>query len=251
MLKRFTKWAYNHENGSDPKYSTLVHSLFTTFKGTLIFVLTALAIRYYFFDRLAYPLQPAAPAVGVFLLTYLVVMIGSRFLQHGTTALYETLWACNQSILLAGIGCIVGDSFLIRSVLVLVSLDQISWYFIAYFRYIDLIGFIIKRKFYVGVAKYIIWPETTKIRLMTTFHHIWFLPLCLWIIHPTAKYTTFNTSTFILSCIYSSLLCVIGRLSAPKEITYKNEHSSQETTTVYMNLNLSWELWKDVKIGFV
>lgn len=87
------------------------------------------------------------------------------------------------------------------------------------FRYVDLGGFALKRKFYVGVAKYIIWPETTKIGLVTTSHHVWFLPLCLWVIHPTAKYSSFGISHFVLSCIFSQILIIIGRISTPKLIT--------------------------------
>lgn len=84
------------------------------------------------------------------------------------------------------------------------------------FRYIDLVGFAWKRKFYVGVAKYIIWPETTKIRLLTTTHHVWFLPLCLWIVHPTAKYSSFDVSIYLLACILCQILVIIGRISTPK-----------------------------------
>lgn len=127
-FSRFKQWAYHHENGADPKYSTLVHSLFMTLKGTLLFVFCALSIRYYFFPSSLYPLQPKAPQIGIFLLTYLFAMISSRYLRHGAVAIYEALWACNQSILLAGIGCIIGDALLIRTVLVLVSLDQMLWY---------------------------------------------------------------------------------------------------------------------------
>lgn len=170
-------------------------------------------------------------------------MIGSRFLESGCIALYESLWACNQCILLAGIGCLTDDAFLIRTILIVVSVDQLLWY-------VDLTGFLIKRKFYVGVAKYIVWPETTKIRLATTYHHIWFLPLCLWLIHPTAKYETLGLSNYVLSCIWCQILVIIGRISTPKHITIKNEDKEKEKTT-YMNLNLSWELWKDLKMGFL
>ena len=54
-------------------------------------------------------------------------------------------------------------------------------------RYIDIGVFLVKGKFPVGVAKYIIWPETSKLRLLTTFHHLWFLPVCLWEIYPSVE----------------------------------------------------------------
>ena len=46
---------------------------------------------------------------------------------------------------------IVQDSHLLRASIVIVSIDQILWY-------VDLIGYVFKRKFIIGVAKYIIWP---------------------------------------------------------------------------------------------
>ena len=54
-------------------------------------------------------------------------MIASRYFQTGCVAIYEALWGCNQCILMAGIGCIVGDAELIRAVLVVVSTDQLLW----------------------------------------------------------------------------------------------------------------------------
>ena len=141
---------------------------------------------------------------------YLVVMIGTRYMQRDATTIYQALWACNLSILLAGIGCITGDSLLIRTMLVIVSVDQFLWY-------VDLTGYALKRKFYVGVAKYIIWPQTTNIRLLTTFHHVFFLPLCLWLIHPSAKYTTFDGSVYLFSCLLSFLFMLVGRISCPKQ----------------------------------
>ena len=215
MTESLLAWAYNHDNIEHPKYDTLSHSIFMTAKGTLIFALVGLAIRHTFIESdPSQSLVPIAPAIGLFLLAYLVIMISSRYLENGCISIYEFLWACNQSMLLAAIGCLTNDSTLIRIVLVVVSVDQLLWY-------IDLLGFIVKRKFYIGVAKYIIWPETSKMRLATTFHHIWFLPLCLWIIHPSAKYLSFTPQIYILSCAFSLVLAIIGRITTPKSITIK------------------------------
>ena len=127
-LKRLREWAYNHSDQSHPKYNTLSHSLTMAIKSTLIFVISSLCIRYYFFPAPRYDLQPAAPYIGVFLELYLLFMITSRYLESGCIALYESLWGCNQCILLAGIGCILGDADLIRTVLIVVSVDQLLWY---------------------------------------------------------------------------------------------------------------------------
>ena len=54
----------------------------------------------------------------------------------------------------------------------MISVDQVLWY-------VDLIGYVFTKKFVIGVAKYITWPETTKLRLMTSSHHLWFIPLLI------------------------------------------------------------------------
>jgi hypothetical protein len=93
------------------------------------------------------------------------------------------------------------------------------------FRYVDILGYFVKRKFIIGVAKYIIWPETTKLRLMTTFHHVWYIPLVLWLVSPSAATCGFNMELFFLSSIMTLVLAIIGRISAPKEVVVLNTHS--------------------------
>jgi len=44
-------------------------------------------------------------------------------------------------------------------------------------------------------------------------------------------------------------LAIVGRITTPKSITIKKP--GKDPKHVYMNINLSWELWKDVKIGFL
>ena len=43
-------------------------------------------------------------------------------------------------------------------------------------------------------------------------------------------------------------------MSTPKEIMVSKKMKEEDkivTRTIYMNINLSWELWKDVRIGFL
>ena len=48
--------------------------------------------------------------------------------------------------------------------------------------YVDVLGYLITKKFPLGVAAFIVWPETTKLRLLTTTHHIFYIPLCLYLL---------------------------------------------------------------------
>lgn len=73
-------WAYDHSDSKHQKYSTLAHPLVIAIKGTLVFVLLSLFIRSTLCDDYSYPLHPAAPFIGIFLLIYLAFMIISRFI---------------------------------------------------------------------------------------------------------------------------------------------------------------------------
>ena len=156
-------------------------------------------------------------------------MTPTRFSQNGFVAMYEMLWACNQSLLIVGISIIQGNGGLLRAGLIIASTDQILWY-------LDLTGYMFLRKFPIGVAKYIVWPETTKMRLLTTFHHIWFLPLGLYLSSPSAPGFTFRV--FAVSMIMATLLVYIGLVSCPKEIVV-NHKKDKPAQVIYMNLNIS------------
>ena len=53
---------------------------------------------------------------------------------------------------------IIGDAHLLRASVVAVAVDQVLWYYYFNSRYVDIFGYIVKKKFVIGVAKYIIWP---------------------------------------------------------------------------------------------
>lgn len=104
---------------------------------------------------------------------------------------------------------ILGNTNLMRVSIVVVSIDQLLWY-------IDLFVYGIKKKFVIGVAKYIIWPETTKLRLMTTFHHVWYIPLVIYLTAGNVNTCGLNWNIYGLSCVMSLTLALIGRISTPK-----------------------------------
>lgn len=56
-VQNWSLWAYDHNDQGHPKYDTLGHSLLMALKGSAIFVISALAIRYYFFDLQNYQLR--------------------------------------------------------------------------------------------------------------------------------------------------------------------------------------------------
>lgn len=59
--------------------------------------------------------------------------------------------------------------------MVTVSGDQLLWY-------IDVVSLLLTRKFAVGVVKYLTYPENRSFsKQFFATHHLWFLPLCLWV----------------------------------------------------------------------
>lgn len=89
-------------------------------------------------------------------------------------------------------------------------------------------------KFPIGVAKYITWPGTSFSTRITCTHHLWTIPLfisCAKGIHP---------ATFPLSVVIVVTNVALSRWLTPFCIPTK-----------YLNVNLSYELWKDVKLDLL
>jgi len=51
--------------------------------------------------------------------------------------------------------------------------------------YADVCGYLFLKKFIIGVAAFLKWPNTALIKKITTTHHIWFIPLALAILKVT------------------------------------------------------------------
>ncbi len=147
----FLQWAYNHNNISHAKYSTNKHAIYVTTTGTLAFLLITYLASHLIFTSECQLMRPSSVFFGYLLLVYLVFMIVSRYSENGSVAIYQFLWACNQALLVGAFAMILQDSHLLRATIVLVSVDQLLWY-------VDIVGYLIKKKFIIGVAKYIIWP---------------------------------------------------------------------------------------------
>jgi hypothetical protein len=171
------------------------------------------------------------PWIAYFFLSYLVVMIGSRYLDCGSYIFYESVWCCNTSLILASIGILTHRPLLIGASVAGVCCDQLMWY-------IDCVGYLVLGKFKVGVAKYLLWPETTWSKKYLCTHHLWFMPLALY-----ALGWHLPVYSFILSCIFTSASTGLCRWTTPK--MWKDVYNGHEH---YMNVNAAHEFWRDVKI---
>lgn len=72
-------------------------------------------------------LNSVAPEMGYFFLFYFVFMMGTRLYDNGPVAIYESLWACNQALLISAFGLLTHDPMYIRSAMVAISVDQLLW----------------------------------------------------------------------------------------------------------------------------
>jgi hypothetical protein len=137
-------------------------------------------------------------------------------------------WQCNVSLVLALVGALIGNREVVSAAVVSVALDQSLWW-------VDVGSYLISGKFKVGVAKYLIWPDTTWTRVLTATHHLWFIPACAY----------FNeglpTPGAALAVIVVAYMAVVSRWCIPFEIPF---HGKMR----YMNVNCTYECWKDVKI---
>lgn len=120
----------------------------------------------------------------------------------------------------------------------------------------DLISFAIKKKFVIGVAKYLVWPETHISQKITSTHHIWFIPIVGYVIKVILIHlidlqqgTGLRFESYIVAVSVTICLWLTSRLLVPKTLAAKGE--KEHDGEIYLNLNLSWELWKDVKSKFL
>eukprot|EP00923_Selenidium_pygospionis_P022152 GHVN01038319.1.p1 GENE.GHVN01038319.1~~GHVN01038319.1.p1 ORF type:complete len:197 (+),score=9.47 GHVN01038319.1:519-1109(+) len=131
--------------------------------------------------------------------------------------------------------------------------------------------YLMRGKFLLGVAKYLTWPETSLVKKFTSTHHLWFLPLCLGLAGPSRS----DLRWFLPGLIASGAITLTSRLITPYEIDLStlvepSEHHQQgaqvkeglrlrqkkipeeipaKAGCYYLNCNLSYACWKDVKWG--
>ena len=161
------------------------------------------------------------------------------------TLLYEYTWMCNTTLILSSIGLRTCRPIIATSSCISVSIDQVMWY-------IDIPSYVFFRKFPIGVAKYLTWKNKHWSTKITCTHHIWTLPLvfyaCDYTLH-CASYL-FSIYLMIVQVIISSWMippCIALKLPA------NNNAATSNTTTFYkyLNINLSYELWKDITFSFL
>lgn len=113
----------------------------------------------------------------------------------------------------------------------------------------------------MGVAKYLTWPQTTWITRVTCTHHLWTIPLLM-----TTSGGGVPISALGLSSVLMTLNVCLSRFLIPFEVvvpvvscirkggnstTSNDKDIHQKNKSKYLNVNLSHELWKDIKIELI
>ena len=98
------------------------------------------------------------------------------------------------------------------------------------------------QKFVVGVAKYLFWPGTSFAFRITATHHLWTIPLVIWA----------SDGMHLLSLPLSYYIVVsnvlLSRWMTPRTVETFVKDQKYES---YLNVNLSHELWTDIKMKFL
>jgi len=223
-----------------------------------------------------------------FLALYFLFLLTARLLGDvgiaRTGAIYGFTWLCNTAMVFSVIGIETCRPLLGSSSAVAVSIDQVLWY-------VDIIGWVLSgcRKFPIGVAKYLTWPQTTWVTKVTCTHHLWCIPLLIYGSYGM-HYAAYPLSTYIVAShvILSRWLtpfkiipCLVdGNNDKKKFSNNRNNNNGSKfkrvtnfmcgtpsifpdpsTTTSspnkiklkemerYCNVNLSHELWSDIQFS--
>jgi hypothetical protein len=161
-------------------------------------------------------------SAALWLIVYALIVMGRRLSIEKHVFLYQYCWLCNVTLWMGALAALTDRPIIAQAYSVTVGIDQLMWY-------VDLTGYVTTGKFPVGVAKYVIWPGNGDSRFTCT-HHLWTIPVLLY-----SCGGQLHMLALPLSFILMTTNVCLSRSMIPSH-----------TTTAYLNVNLSHELWKDI-----
>jgi len=172
----------------------------------------------------------AANYGAIWLLFYYFAMMATRFQHRGFYAFLDTAWLCNFNLLLAATGMAMRKPSLIGACLTAVFIVHCLWI-------VDVVTWWLKGIFPIGLAAYVAWPDTTWGEIITSTHHVWFSPLCFYVMFKLRGHYVIKSWLISIVLIIPVLL---GSLFVPEEIILENGEP------FYLNINMAHGWWKDV-----
>jgi len=82
------------------------------------------------------------------------------------------------------------------------------------------------------MSSYLIWPTTNNMEILTTLHHVWFVPLCFAVLYKNGRPTL---SIIPFHFLGEFILLFISGLSLP---LHQDGH--------YLNVNIAHQCWSDI-----
>lgn len=191
--------------------------------------------------------------VGTFSLIYAVLLLCVRLVSnkpgvHRYSILYELTWLCNAALLFGGsFGFLTCRPRIATGFAIAVSIDQILWY-------VDSTGYVFnvatgkkkKKMFPIGVCQYLIWKQTQWSARLTCTHHFWTIPLFIY-----GAGGRLDWGSYLMNIVTVSSFVLLSRWLTPFGLNPISSATKKQRFEKYMNVNLSHELWQDIKIGIL
>jgi len=156
-------------------------------------------------------------------------MMVTRYQYRGYYAFVDTLWVCNLNLLIATTGILIGSADLVAATINSVFIAHVLWV-------VDASCYLLFGNFPIGLAAYVAWPETSYAELITSTHHMWFIPLLFLVLHKNGGYP-WKSWLISVSMIFPVQLV---SLLFPEEIILSNGEP------YYLNVNMAHSWWRDM-----
>jgi len=148
---------------------------------------------------------------------------------------YDALWLCNLAIAFSALGCFTLKATLISTGVNLVTLAHFFWI-------VDVIAYLLFGFFPFGSAEYLSWPQTTTQEIISSLHHVWYVPLGLFLLRGNGG---LRLKAIWYSILTSGIMAVICWLFTPKTLLLANGKE------YYLNVNSGHEFWRDMKYSWM
>lgn len=148
--------------------------------------------------------------IGLLLLLHWILLVINRINYN---ILFNLLWICHFTLLIAASGFIKRNNFILSGSLVSVLVFQVSWI-------IDFISLSLTGNSLFGFTSYL--PDYSLYGKLLTFHHIYLSPLLLWALWKQKKISKYG---WILAASIFALLSLITFIFVPTDYNVNCVHS--------------------------
>eukprot|EP00536_Pseudo-nitzschia_multiseries_P001972 jgi/Psemu1/322329/estExt_fgenesh1_pg.C_260036 len=180
--------------------------------------------------------QNVAKFLAVYFAIYFAVRLTLRWSERAYrfySEFYGITFTCSVTIPMSAMSFYTNRPIIAQAFCLAVGIDQSLWYF-------DMAGFLLLGIFPIGVCKYLFKPGSNWINRMTSTHHLWTIPLVMWVSGGSFHWLSLPLSFFIVA-----VSAIISHLMTPVSIKSLGEDDKPD---LYLNVNLSHEMWEDVKL---